>query len=61
MPEPLQHAKIVAERFGISERALYEMCKRGRGPRAIRVTKGLRFRPEDVEAWLEDNAKVGAA
>jgi excisionase family DNA binding protein len=29
----------------------------GTGPRAVRVGRFVRYRPADVERWLEDNAK----
>lgn len=38
---------------------VYEWRSAGRGPRAVKVGKHLRFRWADVAAWLEQNADAG--
>ena len=41
-----------AECVGKSPNALRQLRSRGKGPRHIVVGASVRFRPEDVEAWL---------
>lgn len=42
--------------LGVPAQTIYVWRTKGRGPRAIRVGKFIRFRPEDVATWLEDQA-----
>lgn len=42
----------LAERLGTTERSLSEWRIKGRGPKYIRVGRGVRYRPEAVDAWL---------
>ena len=51
---PLELAGIL----GVPVTTIYGWRGRGYGPPAIRVGKHLRWRPEEVEAWL---ARVGRA
>ena len=41
-------------RIGIKETTLATWRVLGRGPRFIRVGRSIRYRSEDVEAWLSD-------
>jgi predicted DNA-binding transcriptional regulator AlpA len=42
--------------------ALYSMRHRGEGPRWIQIDKRtVRYRPEDVDAWLEECAAATAS
>ena len=56
--EALWTTRQVAEYLHVSTRQVYELAKRGQLP-AVRMpsargqTGVLRFRPEDVEAWVE--------
>lgn len=43
---------ILAARLGTTERSLSEWRIKGRGPKYIRVGRGVRYRPEAVDAWL---------
>jgi excisionase family DNA binding protein len=43
----------LSEQMTIPIPTLYRWRHEGKGPRAIRVGKHLRYRPEDVDAWLE--------
>ncbi|MHA7132921.1 helix-turn-helix domain-containing protein [Oerskovia turbata] len=43
----------LAGRLGVSERTVYRWCVERTGPAALRVGNSLRFRPTDVETWLE--------
>ena len=42
----------LAERLGTTERSLSEWRIKGRGPKFIRVGRGVRYRPEAVDTWL---------
>jgi len=51
----------VAELLGIPKRSLYTQRSAGRPtPRAIRVGKYLRYRIEDVEAFIESQREPAA-
>lgn len=50
--KPLMTAREVAEFLGVPVATLYHWRYHGRGPRALRVGRHLRFRIEDVEQWL---------
>ncbi|PJI86575.1 helix-turn-helix transcriptional regulator [Luteimicrobium subarcticum] len=43
----------LADYLGISLHCVYAWSSRGGGPRVVRVGARLRYRPEDVEAWLD--------
>lgn len=43
----------LAESLGVKKQTLYRWRLDGRGPRAIRVGKFLRYRLSDVIAWQE--------
>jgi predicted DNA-binding transcriptional regulator AlpA len=51
----------LAKGWGISKATLYGWRYAGKGPPAIRLGKHLRYRPSDVEAWLQEQAKEAAA
>lgn len=42
----------LSARIGIKETTLANWRVLGRGPRFIRVGRSIRYRSEDVEAWL---------
>ncbi len=42
--------------LGVPEQTIYVWRSRGTGPRGIRIGRHLRFRPEDVEQWLDERA-----
>ncbi|WP_442946329.1 helix-turn-helix domain-containing protein [Oerskovia sp. USHLN155] len=50
---PLMSVAQLAGHLGVSERTVYRWCAERTGPTALRVGSSLRFRPTDVEAWLE--------
>lgn len=43
----------VAAYLGVPVRTLYSWNYLGRGPRPYRVGRYLRYRPAEVEAWLD--------
>lgn len=45
--------KDVSEYLGVPVKTLYGWRTRQYGPVARRVGKHIRYRPEDVEAWLD--------
>ncbi|MBO0611096.1 helix-turn-helix transcriptional regulator [Myceligenerans salitolerans] len=51
----------LADYLGVSLHCVYAWSSRGGGPRITRVGARLRYRPADVEAWLDsanDERKV---
>jgi excisionase family DNA binding protein len=59
VPKPLLTVRDVCNWIKKPPTTLYSMRHRGTGPRAIKVGNTLRFRREDVEAWLEAMADEG--
>lgn len=51
--EPLLTLTEVADWLRVPKATVYEWRRYGRGPKAYRVGRGLRFRPDDVLAWLD--------
>lgn len=56
--EPLLDTKSVCEVLGISRTTLYRLIERG-SLRAHLIAKAWKFRPADIEAYL-DRISVGA-
>lgn len=50
---PLWTAQDVADYLQVPVQTLYSWRMQGRGPRARRIGKYLRYRAEDVTAWLD--------
>ena len=61
--QPLWTSAQLGEYLGITEDAVRKMRRRDAGLRAIslRVGKNVKYRPEDVQAWLNANAEQPAA
>jgi excisionase family DNA binding protein len=55
--KPLLTPEQIAQYFGISEGTLANWRSRGVGPAFLKVGKAVKYREEDVSAWLEDNTK----
>ena len=51
--ERLFSPEEVAGYLGVPVKTLFQWRYKGVGPRALRVGRHLRYRAEDVEAWLE--------
>lgn len=49
-------AEQVAEYLGVPVTTLYQWRYTGHGPRAYKVGRHLRYKPTDVERWLEQQA-----
>jgi excisionase family DNA binding protein len=59
--EPLLTARAVAELLDVSPETVLRWTRRGELP-AIRLPGGaIRYRPDDLDAWLEAHAAVGTA
>ncbi len=50
----LLSAETVAELLGISIRTLWRLRAAGRLPRPVRLGGSVRWRPEDIQAWIAD-------
>lgn len=64
MTGQLRDPQYVAEYLDIPVQTIYQWRTKGSGPRGIRVGRHLRFRQEDLDAWIEsqaDQPRVGAA
>lgn len=61
MTEDLFTTTEVAAFLKVPLPTIYQWRTTGRGPRATRVGKHLRWRRSDVEAWLEENADPAKA
>lgn len=66
MPEPstsalprLFNTRQLAEYLGLSTQAIYTRHMRGQIPRAVQIGGSLRWRSDDIVAWLDE--KVEAA
>jgi excisionase family DNA binding protein len=61
---PLGTTDEVAAYLGVPKQTLYTWKCQSKGPRGIRVGKHVRYRWDDVEAWLDqqgDQPRAGAA
>ncbi|CAN5777821.1 helix-turn-helix domain-containing protein [soil metagenome] len=46
--------------LGVPIATLYVWRTRGEGPRGIKVGRHVRYRPEDIERWLEERSVQAA-
>jgi excisionase family DNA binding protein len=53
--EKLLKADEVAELLAIAASTVYQLAREGKLP-CIKVQSSVRFRPADIQAWLEENA-----
>lgn len=54
---PLAEPTDIAKYIGTTEHQLAQDRYHGRGPKFIKVGKRVRYRWEDVDAWLDANTK----
>lgn len=59
--EPMLTIDDLALLTAVPKSTLYSLRSEGRGPRASKVGRSLRFRRSDVDAWLDQLAEEGAA
>lgn len=57
---PLASAEQVSEYLGVPVDTLYAWRHRSTGPRASKVGRHIRYRWEDVDAWLDAQSKAAA-
>lgn len=53
MGDALLRVQDVAERLGVSVRTMENLIKAGRVPAFVRIGRQRRWRPEDIERFLE--------
>lgn len=58
MIEKLMSNEALADMLGVPLWTVRGWRAKGTGPKGIRVGKHVRYRPEDVTAWLDDLAKA---
>ena len=61
MEDRLLSPQEVADWLGVPVNTLYQWRHRGEGPLGFRVGKHVRYRREDVAAWIDERAKETAA
>ena len=59
--EKLLSTKEVADAIGIAPETVRFWRHAGRGPTVVRVGRYVRYRPEDVESWLDSQSTVSPA
>ncbi len=59
--EPLLDANGLAALLGVSRKSLYDKLYRGFLPQGIKIGRLIRWKKEDIEAWLEDIKKKQSA
>lgn len=55
---PLGTAEEVSDYLGVPVATLHQWRHKGTGPRASKVGRWLRYRWDDVEKWLDEQAKA---
>jgi excisionase family DNA binding protein len=53
MTNKLLSIEDLSDYLGIPENTLYQWRTKGYGPAGFRVGKYVRYRPEDVDSWIE--------
>lgn len=57
-PGPLLTTEDVARLLGVSEKLIHNWRYEGRGPRFVKLGhRTVRYRPEDVDSWIERQAR----
>ncbi len=60
--QPLLNIEQAAEFLGLTKKALEHLKRQGEGPPFIYINRSnVRFRPEDIDAWLESKRVDPAA
>ncbi len=58
MSSKLMTIRDVADYLGVPVNTLYQWRTKGYGPAGRRIGKYVRYRPQDVEAWVEQQGEV---
>ena len=61
MPEQLLSPEDLARLVGVPLKSVYRWNAHRTGPKALKVGRYVRYRPADVEAWLESRAASDVA
>ena len=56
--ERLWTVEQLARFLALPVATIYAWRYRGEGPPALRIGRHVRFRPEDIEAWLQEDAQT---
>ncbi|GLZ38357.1 helix-turn-helix domain-containing protein [Actinokineospora sp. NBRC 105648] len=48
----------VADYLGVPEQTVYQWRHKGYGPRGRRIGKYVKFRPEDVVSWVDEQPEA---
>ena len=59
--EPLVSEKELREAVGVSAVAWWDWRKKGKTPQAIIINGRRKYRPNDIEAWLESKKETAVA
>jgi predicted site-specific integrase-resolvase len=57
--DTLWDAETLAEHLGVPARTLGQWRYRGEGPPYVKAVAHIRYRPEDVDAWLAAQTRGG--
>jgi excisionase family DNA binding protein len=57
----LKDKKFAARYLGVSVHKIHRMVQEGTGPRFVKIGPLVRFRPEDLAAYVEANSRGGQA
>ncbi|WP_019808769.1 helix-turn-helix transcriptional regulator [Saccharomonospora halophila] len=58
MSSKLMTIRDVADYLGVPVNTLYQWRTKGYGPEGRRIGKYVRYRPQDVETWVEQQGEV---
>ncbi|WP_026452945.1 helix-turn-helix transcriptional regulator [Saccharomonospora iraqiensis] len=58
MSSKLMTIRDVADYLGVPVNTLYQWRTKGYGPAGRRIGKYVRYRPQDVEAWVEQQGEI---
>ena len=61
MTRKLATVEELAEHVGVPVKTVYEWNSKGTGPKVLKVGRYVRFRWDDIEAWLNEQSGGTAA
>ncbi|HWD05130.1 MAG TPA: helix-turn-helix domain-containing protein [Amycolatopsis sp.] len=53
MDNKLLSVDELADYLGVPSNTVYQWRKTGKGPRGYRIGKYVRFRPDEVDSWID--------
>ena len=54
----LIYEKTAATQLSLSLRTLRHWHRQGRGPQYVKLGSAIRYRPQDIERWVEERAQL---